>query len=215
MRITTRLTYVLPFLVLLAATTWLTIYYGIIFFHFYNEPFVPQIILAVVFTAGIYATAKKLAPKYDQKQLRIAFLLFPLIVYSLLSLIFRHRLYFDVLSVIFGGLYYLSFILFSRRYTAILTESSIEYTTLLGLTGEIALTTIVKLEEKRNILPYLIRHLKFMHLAKKISITFCDENLDEYEIDIFTNSLQSRKVFNTIVDHANKCGNLKIRQYAF
>ncbi|WP_325586118.1 hypothetical protein [Puia sp.] len=53
-----------------------------------------------------------------------------------------------------------------------------------------------------------------MHLAKKISITFCDENLDEYEIDIFTNSLQNKKVFNSIVDHANKCGNLKIRQYA-
>jgi hypothetical protein len=215
MKITTRLTYVFPFLVLLTATIWLTIYYGIEFFRYYREPFIPQIILAIIFTAAIYAAAKKLAPKYDQKHLKIAFLLFPLVLFNLLSLVFHHRLSFDALTVIFGGLYYLSFILFSRRYTATLTESSIEYTTLLGLSGEIALTAIVKLEEKRNILPYLIRELKFIHLAKRTSITFCDENLDEYEIDIFTNSFQSRKVFNAIVDHANKCGNLKIRQYAF
>jgi len=215
MRITTRLTYVFPFLVLLTATIWLTIYYSIVFFHFYNEPYIPQIALAIALTAAIYAASKKLAGKYDQKQLKIAFLLFPLVLYNLLALFFYRRLSFNTLTIVLGGLYYLAFILFSRRYTATLTDSSIEYTTLLGLSGHIALTTIVKLEEKRNILPYLIRHLKFLHLAKKTSITFTDENLDEYEIDIFTNSLQSRKVFNSIVDHANKCGNLTIRQYAF
>jgi hypothetical protein len=54
-----------------------------------------------------------------------------------------------------------------------------------------------------------------MRLAKKTSITFCDENLDEYEIDILTNAFENKKIFGKIIKSANDRGNLKIRQYAF
>jgi hypothetical protein len=121
----------------------------------------------------------------------------------------------DALTLLFCVLYYWAYILFSKRYTATLTENAIHYTTLLGLSGEIPLTAIVKLEEKRNILPYLIYYLKFMRLAKKTSITFCDENLDEYEVDILTTAFENKKIFEKIVKTANAQGNLKIRQYAF
>jgi len=40
-----------------------------------------------------------------------------------------------------------------------------------------------------------------------------DDNRDEYEIDIFTWTLKSRKNFDAIIEQANKCGNMNIRQY--
>jgi len=184
------------------------------YFHYYGETYTVQILISILLTAGLYFGLRKLVLKVNVNHLKIAIVFFPLVLENILALlIWKHLYYALVYPILLGGVFYLSFILFNKRYIATLTETSIQYETLLGLSGEIPLSAITKLEQKRNMLGVLSARFKFLDLAKKTSITFCDENLDEYEIDIFTKVFNNRKIFDTIIQRANECGNLKIRQY--
>jgi hypothetical protein len=102
--------------------------------------------------------------------------------------------------------------LLTYRYVATLTTSTIEYKNLLGQSGTISLKLINRLEQKRNFLSFL-REFKFLELTKKTAIGFCDEHLDEYEINIFTRAFNNKKIFDSIINNANKCDNFKIRMY--
>jgi hypothetical protein len=105
--------------------------------------------------------------------------------------------------------------LFDRRYTATLTDKSIHYKNLLGHQGEIPLTFVTSLEQKKNGLGLLSRYGKLLDIARKTSIGFCNENRNEFEITLFVRAFHHDEVFNKIIDYTNKAGNLKVRQYSF
>ncbi len=116
------------------------------------------------------------------------------------------------MAFIAGLLLFFSFSVFSNRYVGLLTQTTIKYKNLLGQSGEINLKDIIKPEQKKNLLS-IFREFKILDLSRKTGITFTGENLDEYEINIFTKILKAETLFSSIISNANKCGNLKIRQY--
>jgi hypothetical protein len=119
---------------------------------------------------------------------------------------------FSFLPILNGFLLFFSFNLFMNRYTAMLTANAIEYENLFGQKGSIPLTVITKLEQKRNILAFF-REFRLLEFAKKTGICFMDENMDEFEINIYTNSFENKRVFDSIINNANQCNNYKIRMY--
>jgi len=132
--------------------------------------------------------------------------------YKLFQFEFGTILGLEFVALLAGLALLFSYTVFTNRYMATLSENAIHYKNLLGQTGVINLKDIVKLEQKRNLLS-LIRTFAFLGFYKKTGIAFIDENLDEYEINIYTKLFQANSIFDSIIDNANKCGNLKIRQY--
>jgi len=217
MKITSASTYVLPFLILLATSLLMIIYLFDTYLHSYyyiydlptNILFYPSIIIVGV---GLYFGLKKLSAKVSLIVLKIVLIGLPFFL-SLIVRAFTYRLHgLDIIAVFLGLFLYFSYLLLSRRYTATLTDTAIEYKNLFDQTGEIPLSAINKLEQKKNLLT-IFREFRLLNLWKKTSITFCDENLDEYEINIFPKAFQNGNIFDAIIERANTCGNLKIRQY--
>jgi hypothetical protein len=166
-------------------------------------------IKSALLTAILFFVLKKcigLFTKY--KYLKYGLLIFP----SILFIILLRYLKLDFFAIVAGLLLYYAFVVFSGRYIGNLTEETIEYKNLFGQSGSIFLKDITKLEQKKNLLS-IFREFRILDLSRKTGISFCDENLDEYEIDIFTRVFMEDKIFSNIIENANKCGNLKVRQY--
>jgi hypothetical protein len=83
----------------------------------------------------------------------------------------------------------------------------------LGHVGEIPLTNLTSLEQKKNILGMFIREARILNISKKMAVGFRDENLDEYEINLFMKVWNEKKIFENIIHNSNRVGNLKVRQY--
>ncbi|GEO04933.1 hypothetical protein AAE02nite_25970 [Adhaeribacter aerolatus] len=98
------------------------------------------------------------------------------------------------------------------RFIGKLTSTEIIYKNLFGQVGVIPLSTITKLEQKRSLLS-IIREIRLLEITQKTGITFHDENMDEYEINLFTRAFQNNIMFNKIIENAHSSGNTKIRQY--
>jgi len=216
MRITSRITYLLPFIVLLIPSFLISLslkYYLFNFNHSEQTEDVAIALLTIIVATGLYIGMRKLIVRVSRLFFRIAILLFPLLLQVVMAVVTRqlHTLL-GLSPFVSGGLLYLSWLLLDGRYIATLTATSIQYENLLGQTGEIPLHAISKLEQKKQLLS-VFRELRFLSLAKKTGIGFYDENRDEYEINIFTKIFKSRTIFDTIIEHANSCENFKIRQY--
>jgi hypothetical protein len=142
------------------------------------------------------------------KYLQYGLIFLPSVIKILLTRYFA----LDFFPIVAGLFLYYAYTVFAKRYIGILTAETIEYKNLLGQAGLIHLKDVTKLEQKKNLLS-IFREFKILDLSRRTGITFCDENLDEYEIDIFTKVFKDDSIFSKIIEHANKCGNLKIRQY--
>jgi hypothetical protein len=210
MNLSSRTTYLFPFVLLLIPS-----FYFVDFFlriDFYADElkeYLLYFLVSSILAAILYFSFRKavgMLTKY--KYLKYFLVFIPTII---LSLVIR-GIHLDFLSIVAGLFLFFSYSVFSNRYTGILTDEAIMYKNLLGQMGEINLKDIVKLEQKKNLLS-IFREFKILDLSRKTGITFTDENLDEYEINIFTKVFKADNLFSIIIDKANKCGNLKIRQY--
>jgi hypothetical protein len=217
MKISSKLTYVLPFLVLLVPS-WLIgviILVPLIFkivpafnYGLYN---VLSIVIPIGITVLFYFSFLKLSTKVKPVIWKVILVVLPAIL--LLSL---GRGEVPLYFIFVPGLILLwAFTLFNRRYTATLTEQSILYKNLLGHQGEIPLIHVISLEQKKNILGFLSRYGKLLDISRKTSIGFRNEELDEFEITLFVRAFHHDEVFNKIIDRTNKAGNLKVRQYSY
>lgn len=210
MNLSSRTTYVFPFILLLVPALYFNYFtFGLVLYLEYFKGYFLLFILASILSALFFFLFKKYVDLFSKyKYLKYAFIPLPILLSSLVP---REddSIYFALVA---GAFLFFSFIVFANRYTAILTDTSIEYKNLLGQPGEISLTDIVKIEQKQNILS-IFREFRLLNLARKTGITFTDENYDEYEINIFTKVFKGNQLFSSIIENANKCGNLKIRQY--
>ena len=210
MNLSSRTTYLFPFLLLLIPS-----FYFIYFFFridFYSDElkeyllyFLESSILAAIL---YFAFRKSVGIFTKYKYLKYLLILIPTFV----TIIVTKFIHLDFLALVAGLFLFFTYSVFLNRYTGVLTDEAINYKNLFGQTGEINLKDIVKLEQKKNLLS-IFREFKILDLSRKTGITFTDENLDEYEINIFTKVFKADTLFSTIIDKANKCGNLKIRQY--
>jgi len=213
MKITSNVTYILPFLILLIPSWFLA---SLLSFWVYYIPavrdndslFYPVGTVFAAITAGLlYLAFLKLAHKVKPIVFKICLVAFPVVV-----AIIWHRTYI-LLFLVLGLLLLWAFTLFNTRYTATLTDTSIQYKNLLGHVGEIPLTTLTKLEQKRNILSMVSRIGRLLDISKKTAVGFRDEHLDEYEINLFMKVMQHNNIFQRIIEKSNKAGNLNVRQY--
>jgi hypothetical protein len=209
MKISTNITYLLPFIMLS-----LTMFCMIAYWSSSSNEIESQVVLAIGVAGALYMVLRQLIKLVKGKYLKIIICILPLVIDNILKAknggTFHLQLAYPI---IFGCLLYTSFILFDDRYMVTLSDTSIQYTSLLGLSGEIPLQSITKLEQKKNMLSFFIKEFKLLDLAKKTCIAFCDENMDEYEINFYSTIFRGNRVFDTIITRANELGNLKIRQY--
>ena len=214
MKITSNITYILPFLILLIPSWYLS---GLLSFGLYYIPAIKgdyflHTLISIVFTAinaGLFYLAfLKLAHKVNPIAFKIILVAFPVVV----GLLFGNTA-FLLISFVLGLLLLWAYTLFNTRYIATLTETSIQYKNLLGHVGEIPLTTLTKLEQKRNVLSMISRIGRLLDISKKTAVGFRDEHLDEYEINLFMKVWQHNNIFQRIIQNSNKAGNLNVRQY--
>lgn len=216
MKITSKVTYILPFLILLIPSWFLA---GLLSFWLYYIPAVKEnyslyypigIIFAAINAGLFYLAFLKLAHKVKPMVFKIILVAFPVVA---AIVIYRDSTFFFI-SIVLGLLLLWAFTLFNTRYMATLTDSSIQYKNLLGHVGEIPLSTLTKLEQKRNILSMVSRIGRLLDISKKTAVGFRDEHLDEYEINLFMKVWQHNNIFHRIIENSNKAGNLNVRQYA-
>lgn len=218
MRITSTVTYVFPFLMLLFTTAFCTYFYSesylwSVFGYYDDMPIYLTVgIFSVILSVILFLLFKKQTKTGRMKYFRYLLLAVPLAADLLLVLLVQKNLQIG-LDIFCGVFLFTSHALFSNRYVARLTDDAIFYGNLLGQNGCIPLTSITKLEEKKSLLTF-IKELKILGISRKMGIAFCDENLDEYEINIFLRVLKNDEIFTKIIQQSNACGNLKIRQYA-
>ena len=123
--------------------------------------------------------------------------------------------YGSIALALISGLFLLcSYMGYCNRFTAELTAEEIKYRNIFGDSGTIQLKDILKLEQKRSLLS-IFREFQFLNIATKTAISFTDESLDEYEINVFMKAFKGHNLFTKIIENANRCGNLKIRQYTY
>lgn len=215
MKITSNVTYILPFLILLIPSWFLA---GLLSFWLYYIPAVREnysfyypiaVVFAAVNAGLFYLAFLKLAHKVKPIVFKIILIAFPIVV----VIPFRPNGASLFLSIVLGLLLLWAYTLFNTRYMATLTDTSIQYKNLLGHVGEIPLTTLTKLEQKRNILSMVSRIGRLLDISKKTAVGFRDEHLDEYEINLFMKVMQHNNIFHRIVENSNKAGNLNVRQY--
>jgi hypothetical protein len=170
-------------------------------------------VLSIVFTivdvALFFLAFAKLAPKVKPIGFKIILVAFPVVV----GLIFNRGVPYFMASILIGLILMYAYTLFNTRYIATLTDTSIQYKNLLGHVGEIPLTSLMSLEQKKNILGMLSRYGRILDISRKTAVGFRDENLDEYEINLFMKVWQHNNIFQRIIDNSNRVGNLKVRQY--
>ena len=215
MKITSKVTYILPFLVLLIPSYYLS---GLLHLAFSFLPIIESnyelsIILSVVFSiinaVLFYFAFVKLSPKVKPIVFKISLVAFPAVV----SLLFNRSMPMFVAGIVIGLLLLYAYTLFNSRYIATLTDTSIQYRNLLGHVGEIPLTSLMSLEQKKNVLGMIIREARILNISRKTAVGFRDENLDEYEINLFMKVWNHKTIFEQIIHNSNRAGNLKVRQY--
>lgn len=217
MRITSTSTYILPFIILFLASVSIA--------HYFLTSYIPSsnnldetsftfrlVQISLILTTILYILFRQLTLNIGSTYFKYSLFIFPLCFDIVLSLIINKTYDFSFTPCLSGILLFYALHLLTYRYVATLTTSTIEYKNLLGQSGTISLKLINRLEQKRNFLSFL-REFKFLELTKKTAIGFCDEHLDEYEINIFTRAFNNKKIFDSIINNANKCDNFKIRMY--
>jgi hypothetical protein len=213
MKITSKVTYVLPFLVLLIPSWYLSgfLSYGLLDLGFFDS--ILSIVLTTTFTlvtAALFVLAfVKLAPKVKPIVFKISLVAFS----PVLSFFFYRSMPVFMATTVMGLFLLYAYTLFNTRYTATLTDTSILYKNLLGHAGEIPLTSLMTLEQKKNILGMFIREARILNISRKMTVGFRDENLDEYEINLFMKVWKHKNIFEQIIHNSNRAGNLKVRQY--
>jgi hypothetical protein len=216
MKITSKVTYILPFLVLLIPSwclsgLWTTVLELIPSFSTnYTFHYVISVFFTIVNAVLLFIAFVKLTPKVKPIVFKISLVAFPVILSAIISRDFTYVMF----SFIPGLLLLYAYTLFNTRYIATLTDTSIQYKNLLGHVGEIPLTSLMSLEQKKNILGMLIREARLLNISRKMAVGFRDENLDEYEINLFMKVWQHKNIFEKIIHNSNRVGNLKVRQYA-
>ncbi len=217
MKISSKTTYIFPFAILFAATALMSLS----MLHYSSNSFIFDIdirilvtptLLACVLATGFYFLFRTLAGKMKSGLIQLLSVALPAIIQILYYFILTYNFYFDLLYVIEGLLLLWAFKLLINRYTAIMNDNTIELMNLLGQHLSVSLGSITKLEQKRNALT-LIKEFRLLNVSKKTVLSFTDENLDEYEVVFFPKAFGSNKMFNHIIQQANKYGNGKIRQY--
>jgi hypothetical protein len=215
MKITSKVTYVLPFLVLLIPSYYLSglLYIALSFLPFLERNYGLSVIASIVFTlinvALFFLAFVKLATKVKPIVFKIILVAFPVVV----GLFFHRSMPVFMSSILIGLLLLYAYTLFNTRYIATLTDTSIQYKNLLGHVGEIPLTTLTSLEQKKNILGMVTRYGRILNISRKTTVGFRDENLDEYEINLFVKVWNHNNIFEKIIHNSNRVGNLKVRQY--
>jgi hypothetical protein len=218
MRITSIITYFFPFLILFLTSVFITYNYGDRLLYAFTELtsdsvlYVAIAVISISLSALLYILFRKQTLLIGFRYFKFVLLVLPIFAGAIQTL-FTHTSFNFLLHIFCGVFLYFSYVLFSNRYMARLTEDSIYYENLFGQNAIIPLTSITKLEEKKNILTFF-KELKFLGVTQKLGIAFCDENLDEYEINIFVKAFNCNEIFRKIIDQSNKCGNFKIRQYS-
>ncbi|MCC6723786.1 MAG: hypothetical protein IT258_04710 [Saprospiraceae bacterium] len=222
MNLSSRTTYFFPFILLflaslyfilfchvplefIRANTWIN--------HFNRElaEYFLNFISALALTIILFFVFKKTAGLFTKyKYLKYFLFLPPIVIY----LIMEKNPDFHLVPIIAGLILFSSFSGLSNRYMGYLTDTTIDYKNILGQPGVVNLKDLVQLEQKNGILS-LSKAIRLLNLSRKTVVTFIDERIDECEITIFTKTFNAENVFSSIVNNAKKCGNLKIRQYAF
>ena len=215
MKITSKVTFVLPFLVLLIPSYCLSglFYLALSLLPFFERNYDLGIPLTIVFSivnAVLFFLAfVKLAPRVKPIIFKISLVALPVVA----GFIFNRSMPTFITSIIVGLLLLYAYTLFNTRYIATLTDTSIKYKNLLGHVGEIPLTNLTSLEQKKNILGMFIREARILNISRKMAVGFRDENLDEYEINLFMKVWHHKNIFENIIHNSNRAGNLKVRQY--
>ncbi|MBC7948519.1 MAG: hypothetical protein H7Y42_11600 [Chitinophagaceae bacterium] len=218
MRITSKLTYVLPILMLFVSAAFFSFNVTSVLVQSWlgyetdTRVITTFVIIAIAFAVVLYFLFRKQALSIGYRHFKYVLIFLPYVFELIRTMSGNHPFQF-VFPLFSGLLFYYTFELFANRYTAILTDSSIEYSNLFGQRSSIPLTAVTKLEEKRNILSFL-RELKILEIAPKLAVAFCDENLDEYEVKLFLRMYNKDKIFTQIIERSNKVENFKIRQYS-
>lgn len=216
MKITSKVTYILPFLVLLIPSYCLSgIYYlALAFLSFFERSNELGIAISIVFTIVnavlFYFAFVRLAPKVKPVVFKIILVALPAVV----SIFVTRNIAMFITCILVGLLLLYAYTLFNTRYIATLTDTSIKYKNLLGHVGEIPLTSLMSLEQKKNILGMFIREARILNISRKMAVGFRDENLDEYEINLFMKVWNHQNIFEQIIYRSNRAGNLKVRQYS-
>jgi hypothetical protein len=186
------------------------LYYLPLFRANYELSYVIASVFTIINVVLIFLAFAKLAPKVKPNVFKIILVAFPVVI----NLLFSRGMPYFITSLLMGLLLLYAYTLFSTRYIATLTDTSIQYKNLLGHVGEIPLTMLTSLEQKKNILSMLSRYGRILDISKKTAVGFRDENLDEYEINLFMKVWQHNNIFQRIIDNSNRVGNLKVRQYS-
>jgi len=216
MRISSTTSFILPFVVLFAAS--FSIVYYILEYHSTTAPidksdfYTRVVLISLPLTVTLFIVCRLEVLKAGLAYFKYILLALPFLLDMLLSLIVSKGYNFSALPLLSGILLLYSFNLFTHRYFAILTDQTIEYKNLLGQAGSIPLSSVTKLEQKRSMLS-IFREFRALDISKKTGVSFLDENLDEYEINIYTRAFDNKRVFESIISNANKCNNFKIRMY--
>lgn len=219
MRLSSYTTYIMPFVYLFIAagiTSFTVFNVDLDFFFIFDVSPTSSLLILFVSLALMllyYMLFKKVLTKFTAPFLKYLLIVVPICIQFIYMLVTNTTFIFNIMIVIGGIFLLIAYNVFSKRCMAILTDTAIEFVSLLGQPGTIALTSITKLEQKRNILT-LHEDFSFLEIAKKTSITFSDDRLDEFEIYIYTKAFNNDEIFDCIIHKANQCGNLKIRQYS-
>jgi hypothetical protein len=218
MRITSIVTYVFPFLALLLTSFLISYNYSVDYFTsllgYAHETgvYVYIIFISAAATACLFFLFRQQALSPRFQYFKYALLVLPILAELILTLMGNHD--FQVALSIFSGLLlYFCYVLFLKRYVATLAKDAICYSNLFGQKGMIPLTSITKLEQKKNFFTSF-SVLRIFGLARKMSIGFLNEDMDECEIDVFIRVYKHERIFSTIIQSSNACGNFKIRQYS-
>jgi hypothetical protein len=215
MKITSKVTYVLPFFVLLIPSWFLS---GLLSYPFHFIPIIKENyelhyvlfgLFTIVDAVLFYFAFEKLAPKVNPIVFKIILVAFPAVE----SLFFYRSMPHFITGILVGLALLYAYTLFNTRYIATLTDTSIQYKNLLGHVGEIPLTSLMSLEQKKNILGMLVREARILNISRKTAVGFRDENLDEYEINLFMKVWHHKNIFEQIIHNSNRVGNLNVRQY--
>jgi hypothetical protein len=224
MKITSRITFFLPFLLLTSVSnSILNSLMSIINYHYkiYDNDssllgLLPNLFILCISFSMVFFFYRAFQFLESKPELRnLKYLIFA--VPFLLNILIFSILGVELLSSFMIPMYhiailYWAYYLLDKRFEAYLTDTAIQYNNLLGqIGGQIPLTEVTKLEQKRNYLS-VIKEFKVLNIAQKTGITFKGEN-DEVEIDIFAKVWKGDFIFDKIIENAKNCGNQKIRQY--
>ncbi|OYU79375.1 MAG: hypothetical protein CFE23_14500 [Flavobacterium sp. BFFFF1] len=218
MNLSSKTTYLFPCLILYLSCIYISYscfsdhYSGI---DFIRKDYMIFLWIPVVIAGGMFFVFRGLAKGANLHYTKYLLIAVPVALEGLAGYVTKDYYPMSIYpSIVDGLLLYFAFMEFLRRCTAFLREDAIVFKNLLGYTDEIPLTTIVKLEQKANLLSF-IREFRILNLARKTIVTYKDEAFQEFEIKFFTKVFKEHEFFDEIIAHANARGNLKIKMYSY